>query len=187
MSRYDELRPEIKTGDCLLWANNTALGWLIRKFSHAPVNHASLIIRLELQGLKDRVWQLEALARGIEFHLVSRSLRNYGGRVYWLKLHDKYNPIRPGIAAWALPLEGTPYDYRSLFRNAVSRVNADARKFFCSEYLYMAYYRHRIVPRTKAPTPGGLLRYAIWQRIEQVHGEPQPIHLGNQRKDKTKN
>jgi len=179
MTKYDDLRHEMKTGDCFLWAGKSCLGWLIRKFSRAKVNHASLCLRLDIKGLKDRIYLLEAMANGIDFNLMSRRLREYNGCVYWLQLANKYDPIRNGIAAWALPLEGTPYDYHSLFRNAVSRVNADARSFFCSEYVYMAYYRHRIVPKTKAPTPGGLVNYRIWQRIEQIHGEPKPIRLGN--------
>jgi hypothetical protein len=140
MRLYQKYRPYMRTGDCVLWSSASVVGWLIRKIGGAPVNHASLVLRFEeYRGFTDRLFHLEALARGIEFNLLSSRLRGHKGYALWLPLKPKFDHLRPRIGAWALEQVGTPYDYGSLFKQAVSRVSAEASKLFCSEYCYLAW------------------------------------------------
>ncbi len=159
MDAYRKYRPYMRTGDCILWTSHSVLGWLIRKFSNSPFNHASLVICLEeYRGLTDRIFHLEALEGGIEFNLLSQRLLNHRGSALWLPLKPSFDLLRPKIGAWAFEQVGTPYDYGSLFKQILGRVSAEATKLFCSEYCYLAWKNAGIdMPPVKhAPRPGDI-------------------------------
>lgn len=152
----------MKTGDCLLWRSRSALGWLIRKFSKAPVNHAGLVIRFaSYAGIRDRRWTLEALSSGVELSLLSKALKDYKGQVVWLPLDPRgiTTEQRDEMGSWAMLHHKTPYDFSSLFKQVLVRVSVDAKRFFCSEYCYLAWKAAKIngLPKLKhAPRPGDL-------------------------------
>ncbi len=152
---YERARQRMATGDVILWKGNGLISRAIRLWT--PFSHASLVLRLkEFKGLKDRRFLLEALASGIELRLLSRRLNGYKGEAWWFPLLDEYQGKRAEIAAWALNQVGKGYDYGSLIRNMLGRVNADARSYFCSEFVFLAYKRAGIVRGVKAPRPGDI-------------------------------
>ena len=165
MRPYYKLRDELKTGDLLLYRSSSVLGWLIRMFSRANVNHAGLVIRLSEYGdLSDRRFTLEALEGGIVLRILSRRLRKFKGDVYWYPLQDQFESYRNDIGAWALEKVGIQYDYGSLFKQALCRVSADAEKFFCSEYSQIAYTECGIIePLDYALTPGEMSGLGIFK------------------------
>jgi uncharacterized protein YycO len=167
---YNSFREELNSGDLLLWKSHSVLGWLIRKFSRGNVNHAGLVIRLDqFSGLTDRRWTLEALGNGIMLNLLSRRLLEYDGRVYWYSLNPEYDSLRTKISEWAIEKSGVPYDYGSLFKNALGRVSADAKKFFCSEYCYMAYKESGIeFEFKKAPRPADMPLLGIFEEPVRI-------------------
>lgn len=158
MLHYFRCRKFMQTGDLLLWSSGTVLGWLIRKFSGSHVNHAGMVIQFkEFGGLKNRRWTLEYLEHGGEFNLVSERLKRYKGQLWLYRLDPEFNHLREDLAIWAFLNKGKDYDYGSLFKQAIGRVSADAKKFFCSEYYYLALLTHGIVKLQKhAPRPGDL-------------------------------
>ncbi len=173
---YQSHQPQLRTGDLLSWASDSAIGWLIRKFTKSDVNHSGLVIRFadyEEKNGASRRFTLEAI-RGIELHLLSRRLREYKGKVYWHALQERFADKRPLLGAIALKHTGVPYDYRSLFRNALGKVSADANKLFCSEYVYLTYTKCSFTPETndsklliqlaegKAPTPADMHKLGWW-------------------------
>lgn len=165
MSNYNELKSTMRTGDCLLWRSNSILGWMIRLFTKAPVNHAGLIIRPGEHGhFKNRRFTIEALEKGIILRLLSERLRSFDGQVWLYPLKDEFDEYRSKIGAWALEKEGTPYDYRSLFKQIFGRVSADMREFFCSEFCYMAWRAVGInIKDQKAPRPGDIPDLGIFK------------------------
>ena len=123
---YAQHKDTMKTGDCLLWRSRSVLGWLIRLFSRAKVNHAGLVIRPHEWGhFKDRRFTLEALEDGIILRLLSERLRGFDGQVWLYRLRDEFTGHREEIGLWALAQEGTPYDYGSLFKQAFGRVSVE--------------------------------------------------------------
>ena len=155
---YSKARERMATGDVVLWKGKGIISRLIRLWSE--YSHASLVLRLkEFKGLKDRRFLLEALASGIELRLLSRRLRGYRGEAWWFPLLDEYQGKRSDIAAWALNQVGKRYDYGSLFKNMLGRVNADARSYFCSEFVFLAYKEAGIVGGNVAPRPGDIARW----------------------------
>jgi len=170
LETYLKYRPQMKTGDLLLWKSRSVIGWLIRLFSRGNVNHAGLVLDLhEFAHLIDRRWTLEALEPGIVLHLLSRRLGKHDGSVWWYPLKDDYDYCRLDLGAWAIEKVGTPYDYGSLFKNALGRVSADANKFFCSEYAYMAYRENGInLDFEKAPRPADMPSFGIFEEPIQI-------------------
>jgi len=152
---YLRWRPYIWTGDLLEWQSKTALGWLIRKFTGRDVNHTSLVIRFTSFD-QERVYNLEALARGVYPNLLSRRLEHHRGKVYWLQLRPGYDSQRVGIAREAMKYVGLKYDYGSLLKQAISRVSAQTDAFFCSELCYQAGVEAGLpIKQEFAPRPGG--------------------------------
>jgi uncharacterized protein YycO len=165
LKMYMTVRHVMKTGDCILWQSNSVVGWLIRRFSRANVNHASLVISLSEYGnLVDRRFLLEALDAGIVLHLLSRRLMKFSGKVWWYSLQDKYDSHRDKIGEWALLQVGVKYDYKSLFRQMVGRVSACAKEFFCSEYCFIGWKESGIPLEGKAPRPGDIVKLGIFKK-----------------------
>jgi hypothetical protein len=168
-AKYITYRGMMLTGDLLLWRSHSVIGWLIRLFSKAPVNHASLVLRLNYEGLRDRRFVLEALESGIVLRLLSERLSDYKGEVHWYPLRRKFNRRRPLIRNYALIKVGTPYDFGSLFKQLITRVPSDSKKFFCSEYCFMAYRAAGLpVVSEKAPRPGDLPSLGIFKNPVRI-------------------
>ena len=72
---YKKYQSQLKTGDHIGWSGTGIISKLIQFFSKGELNHSSLAIRMNYQGLHDRRFVLEALASGIEFHLLSEKLK----------------------------------------------------------------------------------------------------------------
>jgi len=180
LTKYESIKGGMKTGDCLLWASSSCLGWLIRKFSKATVNHASLVVRPpDYQGLKDRRFQLEALENGIVLRTLSTRLKEFKGQVWWLPLKDIYRaePTLDRIGSWAFLQVGSKYDYNSLFKQAIGRVSADARKFFCSEFWFLACQQAGVPLTGKAPRPGDIPKYDVFARSVKILERPVKTHV----------
>lgn len=159
LTLYKQHKQDMMTGDLLLWRAKSLLGAAIRFFSKAEVNHASLVMHFEqYEGGEHRRFTSEALERGIILNLLSKQLEQYDGQVWWYRLKSDWESRRPMIGTTALKYIGTPYDYKSLFRNAFGRVNADARKLFCSEYCFVCYGLNGT-----APTPGDMPSLGIFR------------------------
>ena len=163
LDRYYKLRYHMKTGDLLLYKSCSTIGWLIRRFTKADVNHAGLVVHLVDYG-GERRFTLEALEGGIEFHILSQRFKKFKGEVYWYQLKDEFDFQRYDIGTWAFKHTGVGYDYSSLLKQAVCRVSADAERFWCSEYCYMAYRDCGIVERLAyPPTPGDMPELGIFK------------------------
>jgi len=160
MNRYAELRHKMKTGDAILWTGSGIISWLIRLKSKR--SHASLVVRLKkYQGLRDRVFLVEALAGGLELRLLSERVHGYRGSVSLVST-DLNGGQRRVCRNRALVkcAEGIKYDYGSLFRNILGRVSVNVRRFFCSEFVWWIWQEASYVEKnTKAPVPGDLEEY----------------------------
>ncbi len=159
LTLYNQYKADMRTGDLLLWRANSLLGLMIRYFSKADVNHASLVMHFEqYEGGEHRRFTSEALERGIILNLLSRQLEKYDGKVWWYRLKGEWESRRAMIGTNAMKYIGVPYDYRSLFKNAFGRVSADARALFCSEYCFLCYGLNG-----QAPTPGDMPGLGIFR------------------------
>lgn len=143
LTYYEPCRPHLRTGDLLQWSSSSALGWLIRKVTSSKVNHTGMVVRFtEYEGDQNAVnrrFTLEALENGIALNLISRRFESYEGKCYWYPLLPIYGDKRSLLGSAALKYSGVKYDYRSLFKNILGKVSANAKKLFCSEYVYLSF------------------------------------------------
>lgn len=136
---YKQIRNQIKTGDMIEWRSRSALGSVIRFFSKQKVNHTGIAFVLENYGGYEgnHVFTLEAEPGGIRNNLLSAQLEKFDGEVYWSPLKPEFDHLRHKGIDWALECVGTPYDFKSLFKQALIKVSAEARKLFCSEFTFI--------------------------------------------------
>lgn len=179
---YHEIRGLIKTGDLIEFGSASLLGKAIRFFTKQEVNHSALALSIDQYSayVGNRKFVLEANPPGIELHTAGKDVADCladDGTVYWYPLLPKFDNQRNAIADFALQLVGTKYDYGSLFKNAISRVNADMRKLFCSEFVFLSLVAGKVIPGlyfdadgkvvdsgnkpVKAPRPGEFKQYGV--------------------------
>jgi uncharacterized protein YycO len=146
---YKQIRDQIKTGDMLEWRSRSALGYVIRFFSGENKNHTGKAFVFDNYGNCEgnHIFTLEAEPDGIENNLLSAQLEKFDGEVYWSPLKPEFDHLRHKGIDWALQCVGTPYDFKSLFKQALVKVSADARKFFCSEYYFIYLVICGILPQ----------------------------------------
>jgi hypothetical protein len=160
---YMSIREQMKTGDMLEWASNGIVGKIIR-WRSGPYSHTSGIIRMsEYEGLERRRFAIEAAEKGLVLTVLSTDLKKYDGHCWWYPLKEDWNPMRQGIGEKALAAIGTPYDFQSLFKNALGHVSADAKRLFCSEAWYIFYGF-----KGKAPTPSEMPKLGIFKEPVQI-------------------
>jgi len=161
-SIYSQHQNQINSGDVILWKGDGAISRLIRLYG--GYSHASLVLRLdEFKGLTDRRFILEANASGIELRILSWRIKKYDGEAWWLPLQDEYLSVREKIVTWALGQVGTPYDFHSVFKNIFGRVSVDCQKYFCSEYVFLAYQAAGLVQGDTAPRPGDIAKWTLFK------------------------
>jgi hypothetical protein len=159
LTLYNSVKDQLKTGDLLQWHSNSLIGKLIRTKTGWYVNHSSLAICFsQYEGEQHRRFTVEALEHGTVLHLLSKSLEQHKGEVWWYPLVDTWNERRNVIGERALEYIGIPYDYLSIVKQLVGRVNTNVKKMFCSEYCYFCYGFTGI-----APNPGEMPNLGIFK------------------------
>ena len=168
MALYRSWRPNIWTADLLEWDSETILGRGIQWFTGRDVNHTSLVVRY-LNFDSERVYTLEALAKGVYPNLLSRRLQGHKGRVFWLQLKPEFDELRPAIAREAMKYVGIRYDYGSLLKQIFAKVSAQADALFCSELCYQAGVEAGLpIEQQYAPQPGGFSEMGVYKSRIQI-------------------
>jgi len=165
LSIYDKYREHMLSGDSLLYKTKGTIPSIIMWFTE--YSHAGLILHNGYNcGIDtDRVWTLEAEASGVEANWLREKLSSFQGEVYWYPLNiPDDDPRRDLVVEYARLKQGTKYDFGSLFKNIAGRVSVNARKLFCSELNYLAYYYSGLIKDTGvAPRPGDIPKFGIFK------------------------
>ncbi len=163
LTTYYKVRDLMRTGDQLAFASAGLIGKIIM-FRSGKYSHWGGIIRLqEYEGLERKRFTIEAIEHGFYPDILSNYIKNYKGHIWWYPLRDEWNPRRHALGERALALIGTPYDYKSLFKQAIARVSTDAKKLFCSEawYYIMGF-------TGKAPYPSEMPNLGVFKEPVQL-------------------
>ena len=183
--KYNDIRGSIKCGDRMEFASKSILGNVIRWFTKETVNHTALCMSIDeyAEYCGNRKFLLEAEADGIVLHTISKALCDYSGRVFYTPVLPQFEEKRKLIADWALQQVGTKYDYGSLFKNMIGRVNAEMGKLFCSEFFFIALVQAGCIPGAKmsgskivdlngapveSPRPGEFDRFPIFGETVEI-------------------
>ena len=150
MNQYESLRKLMKTGDLIEWSPDSKVGRMIRWMTGRDVSHTSLVIRSTFPGLEEHVFLLEAVGAGVHPVRLSKVLEKFQGEAYWLALKPEYDLKRFAIGAWAIQtfVDAEPgYDYPGLFSNIIGRVALDGTRYYCSEWVQMAWTEANLIPK----------------------------------------
>jgi hypothetical protein len=154
------------SGSVILWQSPGLIPWLIRLFSR--YSHASLVVRMNDEELRERVWLVEAMEQGLVLRILSYRLRGYKGRCFVL-IPEISLGQESVVKAFAMGEcgSGKGYDFLGLFGNVFGRVSANARRYFCSEFVYAALVEAGVCPPLDhAPRPGDLPEWIGGQLYE---------------------
>lgn len=162
---YQTARNDIQSGDAILWSGSGAVAKLIKLWAPAGhgFSHASLVVRMD-DYIKDHsVFLIEAIAKGVVPRLLSEKIRDFDGKVYWLRttMTDEQRCWSRELALMC-SAKGVKYDFwlKGLFGNALGKVNVDLKKLFCSEWVQVNWMDCGYLPRdTKAYRPWDLVKY----------------------------
>jgi hypothetical protein len=155
LSQYDGLRNLIKTGDLVEFASNGFVGRTIMAVTGKGVSHSSLVVRMPSEG-NPRRYVIEAVRTGVEFRLLSDILQHYNGSVIWYGLKKEYDDKRNVVGEWAFNelAQKKDYDFIGVIAQLGGRVSLDAKRYFCSELIDLAYQEAGIIK----PDPNGARR-----------------------------
>jgi len=134
LSKYQKIRDSIQTADLIEWKTDSILGKTIRHITKLSVNHTSIVASMVLEDdTEPRKFIFEADEHGFHPAYLSTRLERFKGSAYLVRFNPEYDAKRNAVANAFINLSGTPYDYRSLFRNAVRRVELNKTSLYCSE------------------------------------------------------
>ena len=182
--KYADIRASIQSGDRMEFASSGIVGRLIRWFDKQYVNHTAMCLSITefSPDPPHEKFLMEADFPRVELNPISRDLDGYTGKVFYTPLIAT-DEERKLMADWALSVSGTDYDLKSLFKNAIARVNANMAELFCSELEFIGLVIGRKIigaelrngtvvdhngTPIKAPRPGEFGVYEIWGETVQV-------------------
>lgn len=156
-STYEQLRPQIRSGDILLCSGNSFFSNLIQKATNSIWSHVAFILRLESIN---RIMVLESVESiGVRTVPLSSYVQNYNGTdqgypgKVLIARHSQLNAAQiPHLSRTAIDLLGYPYDKEEILRIA-ARLSSKAfgmtmpkddsigqdHAYICSEYAYVCY------------------------------------------------
>ena len=165
--KYHEIRKELVTGDIILWRGKSLISRIIELFT--LYSHASLVVRMDMAQLKDRLFVIESLPEGLSIRLLSKKINNYHGKSYLFQptfVHLEGKEMQDKILEWAFNklARGISYDFKGLIANIFGRVHPDAKQYFCSEFVADALIENGIKsygPKDKAARPGDIPKWFL--------------------------
>jgi hypothetical protein len=166
LALYYKYRSQMKTGDLLTYRTDGAISWAIRRWSPGA-NHAGMVLDLdEYSGDEYRRWTLESTAHGPRMVYLSTLLERLEGECYWHQLKPEFSETnRNAAGCWALEQQGVvKYDFKCILQYPFKMVSADMAKLFCSEYVFFAWVKGKIIPFVGdevAPKPSDMPRIGV--------------------------
>lgn len=136
---YYDARPNFRPGDLLGWQGAAGISAPIAFLTGSRTTHISMLLG-EIQASELRWLIMEAYEGGhgiasgcVNDNYLSDKLRGYQGRCVWYPLNPELEAYRDPICRILWDQKGKPYDYWTLFGNALGRRDLDPEAFICSE------------------------------------------------------
>ena len=120
MRKYDEVKEQMKTGDCLLFSSFSPIASGIKMFTNSewamqPWSFGSVNMR-EKKGIGS---MLKATAPYVKLTRLSGKMEHYTGYIAWLPLPDYYDDLRSNMGHLMLECIDKEYDYKSVLKQAL--------------------------------------------------------------------
>jgi len=145
---YQELRPQLKSGDLLFASGDYLVSKAIQKMTDSPWSHVGIVFKLDSI---DRMLLLESVENmGVRFAPLSKYLNDYEnrkpykGRVVLGRCSDVDQDIVNGLAKFGIDELTRPYD-KDEIGNILARITLGIgkkerdRDYICSELVYECF------------------------------------------------
>jgi len=145
ISRYEEVRLQIKNGDVIMYKGKKFFPRLIRWLTGYPYSHAGIAV-----WWNQRLMVMEAVMRGVTISPLSRNIYQHKGNVEWFKCKKEISEedrlrmvifaqeeLGKSYARWKTMLFGL----KVLFKRDLSKKDELRMedKLFCSQYVAQIY------------------------------------------------
>ena len=169
VARYSDIKAIVGCGDLIETRTNRVIGPIIRAFTGQEVNHSTMAVILALPGSDyQRRYIIEADGGAVKLKPLSLYIREHAGDLFWSPVRPIYSDSRNLLSQASLELEGTKYDWKSLFFCAAGPVTLDKKKLLCSEMVQVAAIWAGLILSTfnsgKILRPGELHKTGIWEK-----------------------
>lgn len=145
ISRYEEVRPQIKNGDVIVYEGKSMVPKLVSWFTRSPYSHAGIAV-----WWNERLMVMEATMRGVMVMPLSRNIFRHKGKVEWFTSKQEISDedrlrmvifaqeeLGKSFARWKAVLFGLKILLnRNLSRQDQLRME---NKLFCSQYVAQIY------------------------------------------------
>ena len=145
ISRYEEVRLQIKNGDVIMYEGKSMVPKLVSWFTRSPYSHAGIAV-----WWNERLMVMEATMRGVMVMPLSRSILRHKGKVEWfiskqeISDEDRFRMVifaqeefGKSFARWKAVLFGLKILLnRNLSKKDQLRME---NKLFCSQYVAQIY------------------------------------------------
>jgi len=144
-SRYEEVRPQIKNGDVIMYEGKSMVPKLVSWFTRSPYSHAGIAV-----WWNERLMVMEATMRGVRVMPLSRNIFKHKGKVEWFTSKQEISDedrlrmvifaqeeLGKSFARWKAVLFGLKILLnRNLSKKDQLRME---NKLFCSQYVAQIY------------------------------------------------
>jgi len=145
ISRYEEVRLQIKNGDVIMYEGKSMVPKLVSWFTRSPYSHAGIAV-----WWNERLMVMEATMRGVRVMPLSRNIFKHKGKVEWFTSKQEISDedrlrmvifaqeeLGKSFARWKAVLFGLKILLnRNLSRQDQLRME---NKLFCSQYVAQIY------------------------------------------------
>lgn len=168
LSKYHKHRVNLKTGDVIGFQGKDLFAGMIQKVTDSRYSHVGLIVRIEQVSI-ERVFVLESGTKsGVVLLPLSKKLRDYKGKAWWLPLIFKKSyqdasprAIEEGVRTTTLKYSmgelGKKYDYKHIgsLVKRILKLNRrtpaeDYQEYICSELVGAALKAAGVMRRSTA-------------------------------------
>lgn len=202
LHRYEQHRPQMKTGDVIAFSGNTGFSDLIKWATGSTFSHVGIVLKLELKGgFGDSVMIVESttetshqdasdteLIKGVQMSWLSKRTLMYDGAVWWVPLHHPLPPEgRTRAEAWLRETHNqrVPYDTiqvmgagLDLFDRLGLHNEEDISRLFCSELVTKALKEAGVVPddlSASEQTPADVVNFSCLQEPVLLKADSSPV------------
>ena len=145
ISRYEEVRLQIKNGDVIMYEGKSMVPKLVSWFTRSPYSHAGIAV-----WWNERLMVMEATMRGVRVMPLSRNIFKHKGKVEWFTSKQEISDedrlrmvifaqeeLGKSFARWKAVLFGLKILLnRNLSKKDQLRME---NKLFCSQYVAQIY------------------------------------------------
>jgi len=145
ISKYEEVRLQIRNGDVIMYTEKKILSRLISWLTRSPHSHAGVAV-----WWNERLMVMEAVMRGVRIAPLSRNIYQHKGKVEWFSCKKEISEedrlrmvifaqeeLGKSYARWKAMLFGL----KVLFKRDLSKKDElrMENKLFCSQYVAQIY------------------------------------------------